>query len=164
MSRISGSDFRTPSSTHPSQFADKSVDQKKTIGSRRARRPVLANSYPRPSALIRGQNLLARVAKRLRRRIANSVLVSSSLTARSKIKFSRGCSRKNADQKKTIGSQRAQRPVLANSYPRPSALIRGLKPSRARRQAAKAPDCKSGTREFESHRALQNHSAADVRG
>jgi hypothetical protein len=26
---------------------------------------------------------------------------------------------------------------------------------RARRQAAKAPDCKSGTREFESHRALQ---------
>src|SRR6185369_11712373 len=65
---------------------------------------------------------------------------------------------KNTDQKKTIGSQRAQRPVLANSYPRPSALIRGLKPSRARRQAAKAPDCKSGTREFESHRALQTNT------
>ena len=44
----------------------------------------------------------------------------------------------------------------------PSALI--LPPCfRARRQAAKAPDCKSGIREFESHRALQTTSAADER-
>jgi hypothetical protein len=39
---------------------------------------------------------------------------------------------------------------LIRDHPRVSAAN-----SRARRQAAKAPDCKSGIREFESHRALQ---------
>ena len=61
---------------------------------------------------------------------------------------------RRGDAEKRVASAEHPR-VSASPFLRVRRSSFRLHPFRARRQAAKAPGCKPGTREFESHRALQ---------